>query len=123
MQRRMYQRGLRSWLRREEKGGKTMRDAIAAIADATPQPNLRAFWWTADALFEAIVGGGLEAGFGLKQLAARIDLQSRRVAEGGAKVADRLRREVLYYVAVSAPIGPQPQAVQKPCRLSGLTPS
>jgi chemosensory pili system protein ChpA (sensor histidine kinase/response regulator) len=122
-QRRMYQRGLLSWLRGEEQGGKTMRDAVAAIADATPQPNLRAFWWTADALFEAIVGGGLEAGFGLKQLAARIDLQIRRVAEGGAKVADRLRREVLYYVAVSAPIGPQLQAVQKTFRLSGLIPS
>ncbi|HEY3179937.1 MAG TPA: Hpt domain-containing protein [Casimicrobiaceae bacterium] len=122
-QRRMYQRGLLSWLRGEEKGGKTMRDAIAAIADATPEPNLRTFWWTADALFEAIVGGGLEAGFGLKQLAARIDLQIRRVAEGGAKVADRLRREVLYYVAVSAPIGPQLQAVQKTFKLAGLIPS
>jgi chemosensory pili system protein ChpA (sensor histidine kinase/response regulator) len=122
-QRRMYQRGLLSWLRGEEQGGKTMRDAIAAIADATPPPNLRAFWWTADALFEAIVGGGLEPGFGLKQLAARIDLQIRRVAEGGAKVADRLRREVLYYVAVSAPIGPQLQAVQKTFNLSGLIPS
>ena len=122
-QRRMYQRGLLSWLRGEEKGGKTMRDAIAAIADTTPEPNLRTFWWTADALFEAIVGGGLEAGFGLKQLAARIDLQIRRVAEGGAKVADRLRREVLYYVAISAPIGPQLQAVQKTFKLSGLIPS
>src|SRR5207244_6825322 len=122
-QRRMYQRGLLSWLRGEEKGGKTMRDAIAAIADTTPEPNLRTFWWTADALFEAIVGGGLEAGFGLKQLAARIDLQIRRVAEGGAKVADRLRREVLYYVAISAPVGPQLQAVQKTFNLSGLIPS
>src|SRR2546423_9443347 len=100
-----------------------MRDAVAQIADATPQPNLRAFWWTADALFEAIVGGGLEAGFGLKQLAARIDLQIRRVAEGGAKVADRLRPEVLYYVAVSAPIRPQPQAGQRTFKLSGANPS
>ena len=39
----------------------------------------------------------------MKQLAARIDLQIRRVVEGSAKVADRLRREVLYYVAISAP--------------------
>ena len=122
-QRRTYQRGLLSWLRGEEKGGKTMREAIAAVADVTPQPNLRAFWWTADALFEGIVGGGVESGFGLKQLLARIDLQIRRVSEGGAKVADRLRREVLYYVAISAPIGPQIQAVQKNFKLSGLIPS
>ena len=122
-QRRMYQRGLLSWLRGEEKGGKTMREAIAAVADVTPQPNMRSFWWTADALFEGIVGGGLESGFGLKQLMARIDLQIRRVSEGGAKVADRLRREVLYYVAISAPIGPQLQAVKKTFNLSGLIPS
>ncbi|HEY4137549.1 MAG TPA: hypothetical protein VGN65_03775, partial [Casimicrobiaceae bacterium] len=122
-QRRMYQRGLLSWLRGEEKGGKTMREAIAAVADVTPHPSMRAFWWTADALFESIVSGGLESGFGLKQLMARIDLQIRRVSEGGAKVADRLRREVLYYVAISAPIGPQLQAVQRTFNLSGLIPS
>src|SRR5438045_1461873 len=122
-QRRMYQRGLLSWLRGEEKGGRTMREAIAAVADVTPQQNMRAFWWTADALFEGIVGGGLQSGFGLKQLMARIDLQIRRVAEGGAKVADRLRREVLYYVAISASGGPQVQAVRKTFSLSGLIPS
>jgi chemosensory pili system protein ChpA (sensor histidine kinase/response regulator) len=63
-------------------------------------------------------------GFGLKQLMARIDLQIRRVSEGGAKVADRLRREVLYYVAISAPIGPAaPGRFRRPFNLSGLIPS
>ena len=59
----------------------------------------------------------------MKQLAARIDLQIRRVAEGSAKVADRLRREVLYFVAICAPVGPQVQAVQRAFKLSGLIPS
>ena len=54
---------------------------------------------------------------------ARIDLQIRRVAEGSGKVADRLRREVLYYVAVGAPAAPQVQAVQTRYELSGLIPS
>ena len=35
---------------------------------------------------------GIDGGFGMKQLAARVDLQIRRVGEGSAKVADRLRR-------------------------------
>ena len=52
--------------------------------------------------------------------AARIDLQIRRVAEGSAKVADRLRREALYYVAISAPVAPQVQAVQRAYRLAAL---
>ena len=122
-QRRHFQRGLLFWLRGEEKGGRAMREAIVAVGDVTPQPSLRAFWWTADALLEAIVGGGLEQSFGLKQLAARLDLQIRRVSEGGAKVAGRLRREVLYYVAISAPVGPQIQAVQRAFHLAVLIPS
>ena len=36
------------------------------------------------------------------------------------KAADRLRREVLYYVAISAPVGPQVQAVQRTFQLAGL---
>jgi chemosensory pili system protein ChpA (sensor histidine kinase/response regulator) len=124
-QRRLYQRGLLSWLRSVEdsEGAKSMRDAVTAIEDATTQPNLRAFWWTVGALLDALVEHGLESGFGVKQLAARVDLQIRRMVEGSGKVADRLRREVLYYVAISAPAAPSVQAVQKGFKLSGLIPS
>jgi chemosensory pili system protein ChpA (sensor histidine kinase/response regulator) len=124
-QRRHYQRGLLSWLRgiNEHEGAQQMRDAVAGIEDVTQQSSLRAFWWTSGALLEALVEGGLDSGFGVKQLAARIDLQIRRVAEGSAKVSDRLRREVLYFVAISAPMGPQVQAVQRAFGLTGLIPS
>ena len=122
-QRRLYQRGLLAWLRGDAEGVVQMHDAIADIEEVTTQPSLRAFWWTATAMFEAMKGGGLQPSFGVKQLAARIDLQVRRVLGGSAKVADRLRREALYFVAISAPVGPQVQAVQKAFRLSGLIPS
>ncbi len=122
-QRRLYQRGLLSWLRGDEAGAVQMRDAISGIEDITTQGSLRAFWWTVGAMYEGLVERGLDAGFGVKQLAARVDLQIRRVAEGSAKVADRLRREVLYFVAISAPVGPQVQAVQRAFKLSGLIPS
>ena len=122
-QRRLYQRGLLAWLRGDEAGAATMRDAIVAIEDVTTQSGLRAFWWTVGALFEGLVENGLDSGFGVKQLAARIDLQIRRVSEGSAKVADRLRREVLYFAAICAPVGPQVQAVQRAFKLSGLIPS
>ena len=122
-QRRGYQRGLLAWLRGDAEGAKAMREAVAGIEDATTQGSLRAFWWTVGALFESITGNGLEPGFGVKQLAARVDLQIRRVVEGSAKAAARLRREVLYYVAISAPVGPQVQAVQRAFRLAGLIPT
>ena len=38
-------------------------------------------------------------------------------------MADRLRREVLYYVAIAAPVTPSVQAVQKGFKLGGLIPS
>jgi chemosensory pili system protein ChpA (sensor histidine kinase/response regulator) len=122
-QRRLYQRGLLAWLRGDDEGATVMRDAVAGIESATTQQNLRAFWWTVGALLDALVERGLEPGFGVKQLAARVDLQIRRVVEGSGKVADRLRREVLYYVAISAPIAPSVQAVQRGFRLGGLIPS
>ena len=122
-QRRLYQRGLLAWLRGDDEGAKVMRDAVAGIESATTQQNLRAFWWTVGALLDALVERGLESGFGVKQLAARVDLQIRRVVEGSGKVADRLRREVLYYVAISAPIAPSVQAVQRGFKLGGLIPS
>ena len=122
-QRRLYQRGLLAWLRGDDQGATSMRDAVAGIESATTQQNLRAFWWTVGALLDALVERGLESGFGVKQLAARVDLQIRRVVEGSGKVADRLRREVLYYVAISAPVAPSVQAVQRGFRLGGLIPS
>ncbi|MCC6196344.1 MAG: Hpt domain-containing protein, partial [Burkholderiales bacterium] len=122
-QRRLYQRGLLAWLRGDEAGATAMRDAIAGIEDITTQSSLRTFWWTVGAMLEGLVEKGLDAGFGVKQLSARTDLQIRRVAEGSAKVADRLRREVLYFVAICAPVGPQVQAVQRAFKLSGLIPS
>jgi chemosensory pili system protein ChpA (sensor histidine kinase/response regulator) len=103
MQRRLFQRGLLSLLRGEEAGAAAMRDAVAGIEDVTIAPTMRSFWWTVGAMLDAVAANGLASSSGVKQLVARIDLQIRRVAEGSTKVADRLRREVLYYVAVSEP--------------------
>ncbi|HEX6138460.1 MAG TPA: Hpt domain-containing protein, partial [Casimicrobiaceae bacterium] len=122
-ERRQYQRGLLEWLRGAASGATMMREAIVAIEDATTQSSLRAFWWTAGALLEGLEKDGLDASFGAKQLVARIDMQIRRVTEGSAKVADRLRREVLYYVAISKPVAPAIEAVQRAYRLASLIPS
>src|SRR5450631_3758635 len=122
-QRRLYQRGLLAWLHGDEEAARAMRDAIQGIEDVQTHSSQRSFWWTVGALLESIVEKGVESGFGVKQLCGRVDLQIRRFVEGSAKVADRMRREVLYYVAISAPVGPQVQAVQRAFRLQGLIPS
>jgi Chemotaxis protein histidine kinase and related kinases len=122
-QRRVYQRGLLAWLRGDEEGSKIMRDAVQGIEDVQTHSAQRSFWWTVGALLESIVGKGVESGFGVKQLCGRVDLQIRRFVEGSAKVSDRMRREVLYYVAISAPVGAQTQAVQRAYHLNGLIPT
>jgi len=122
-QRRLYQNGLLGLLRGDADGANKMREAAAGLERVSGADSQRAFWWTVGAFFEAIVAGGLDAGFGAKQLAARLDLQIRRVVEGSVKVAARLRREVLYYVAVSRPVTPTVQAVQQAYGLPGLIPS
>ena len=122
-ERRQYQRGLLDWLRGADGGADTMRAAVAAIEDVTAQSSLRAFWWTAGALLEGLEKKAIEPSFGVKQLVARIDMQIRRVTEGSAKVADRLRREVLYYIAIAAPVAPQIEAVQRAYQLAALIPS
>jgi chemosensory pili system protein ChpA (sensor histidine kinase/response regulator) len=122
-QRRLFQRGLLAWLRGDQQSASVMRDAIQGIEDVQTRSAQRSFWWTVGALLESIVEKGIEASPGVKQLCARIDLQIRRFVEGSTKVADRMRREVLYYVAISAPVGPQVQAVQRAFRLHGLIPT
>ncbi len=122
-QRRQYQRGLLAWLNGDEESARVMRDAIQCIEDVQTHSSQRSYWWTVGALLESIVENGVESGFGVKQLCGRVDLQIRRFVEGSAKVADRMRREVLYYVAISAPVGPQVLAVQRAFRLHGLIPS
>jgi chemosensory pili system protein ChpA (sensor histidine kinase/response regulator) len=122
-ERRQYQRGLLEWLRGADSGAAVMREAIEAIEDVTTQPSLRAFWWTAAAMLDALQTGALARTFGAKQLVARIDMQIRRVTEGSAKVADRLRREVLYYIATAQPGSPKADAVRRAYHLAALIPT
>ena len=122
-QRRIYQSGLLLFLRGDPEGARGMRAAVAGIERASTRERARTFWWTVGAFYDAIIARGLEPGLGVKQLAGRIDLQIRRLVEGSTKVADRLRREVLYYVAISKPVAPSVQAVQKGFGLARLIPS
>ena len=97
--RRDFQQGLLQWLRGNEAGLDQMRKAVSEIEAAYPLPSQRSFWWATHALLEATHGGFVESSTALKQLMARVDLQVRRFVEGSTRVADRLRREVLYHVA------------------------
>ena len=98
-QRRDFQQGLLQWLRGSQSGLNEMRRSVAEIEAAYPLPSQRSFWMATHALLEAVYGDFVEPSTALKQLMARVDLQMRRFVEGSTRVADRLRREVLYHLA------------------------
>ena len=123
--RRQFQQGLLNWLRGDAAGLPTMREAVQAIEDAQAVPTQRAFWWSVGGLLDGVASNLIGTTLPTKMAAARIDLQIRRLIEGSGKVADRLRREVLYFLA-SAPEGgevaPRLAQVQKLYRLHDLLP-
>jgi chemosensory pili system protein ChpA (sensor histidine kinase/response regulator) len=99
--RRDFQRGFLDWLRGSapDAGLAVMAQALHGIEAAHPLPAQRAFWWATSALLDAVRTKHVESSAPVKQLFARIDLQIRRLVEGSTKVADRMKREVLYHIA------------------------
>ncbi|TAG81149.1 MAG: response regulator [Betaproteobacteria bacterium] len=99
--RRDFQRGFLDWLRgtQAQSGLALMQQALAGIEQVHPLPAQRSFWWVTSALLDAVQLNLIDSSTSVKQLFARIDLQIRRLVEGSTKVADRLKREVLYHVA------------------------
>jgi len=122
-QRSRYQRGFVKWLKNDAAGGEEMRavvEAIEATQGPTPQ---RAFWWASLAFFDALARKGLPADLDTRQLCNRIEQQIKRMVEGTPNVADRLMREVLYYVARAKPVSERVREVQEAYRLNQTIPA
>ncbi len=100
-----YQKGLLGFLKNpnDAAGLNAMREALAQIEATQTQPASRTFWWSSVAFIDGLQAGGVEPKFNVKSLCGRIDQQIRRVAENSAKVAEKLNRDVLFYVATAKP--------------------
>ena len=120
-QRRAYQQGLLRILRGDRAGIASMQQAIGAMEEALSGTPTAAFWWTVSGFLATVAGRDEPPGNQVKQLFARIDLQIRRFVEGSTKVADRLRREVLYHIAISPPPLSSPSSPSSLSSLSSLS--
>lgn len=101
-QRTRFQKGLLKWLTQPEQmasGRRAMAEALAAIEAIQPTPGARSFWWVSQAFLEALDNPDVSVEPLARQLCARIDLQIRRLLDGSGKLAERVMREALYYVA------------------------
>src|SRR5437660_1004151 len=122
-QRGRYQRGLLKWLKNDASGAEDMRAAIEAIEAAQGPSSQRAFWWVSLAFFDALAHKALPQDVDAKQLCNRIEQQIKRLLEGTPSVAERLMREVLYYVARAKPATARVREVQEAYHLSQTIPA
>src|SRR6266699_1382087 len=122
-QRGRYQRGFLKWLKNDASGAGDMRAAIEAIEAAQGPISQRAFWWVSLAFFDALAHKALPQDLDAKQLCNRIEQQIKRLLEGTPSVAERLMREVLYYVARAEPATARVREVQEGYHLSQTIPA
>ncbi len=119
-----FQRGLLAFLRQQnaDRGLTVMRTAVHEIEQAMALPANRTLWWGATAFVDCLANHAIEPNFAVKQLCGRIDLQMRRQAEGSYKVAERLLKDILYFVAKSRDVSDHVKAVKQAFSLDNMMP-
>ncbi|MEC5384264.1 Hpt domain-containing protein [Uliginosibacterium sp. H3] len=120
-----FEKGLLLWIRQPQSpsGAQEMLRAVQRIEQIQAQPSTRAFWWAAIAFFEGLAQQVIPVERATQRLCRRIDTQMRRLIEGSQVVADRLVRDVLYYVATANVATPHAQSVRSVYRLEAALPA
>jgi chemosensory pili system protein ChpA (sensor histidine kinase/response regulator) len=119
-----YQRGLLGYLKNQSDNDSLnlMRDALEAIEQTQSSAAQKTFWWTTVGLIESLTNKGIAPVAQIKLLCGGIDQQIRRLVEGSPKVAERLLRDTLYFVARSAPVADRVRNIQEQFELSSYLP-
>jgi chemosensory pili system protein ChpA (sensor histidine kinase/response regulator) len=96
-----YQKGLLQILQNRDRqsGLKSIGQAVREIESLAPGSAQYTFWWAAGGLVEALLDGRLEPDLWVKRTLGRLDLQMRRLSEGSKQLADRLFRDVLFFLS------------------------
>lgn len=97
-----YQKGLLQFLKDGRSGADDMFNAVKAVESCQTTPASRAFWWAAMGLMDTIANEPGVATPEVKKLCGRVDQQLRRLLAGYTNVSERLMRDVLFKVAMSA---------------------
>ncbi len=95
-----FELGLLGFLRNTDDAGarKRMREALADLEHLPQRGLARSFWWVVRGLLEGLDADVIPVDLDLKRVLARLNLQLRRMIEGGGAVAERLMIDSLYYV-------------------------
>ncbi|MEN3111236.1 Hpt domain-containing protein [Uliginosibacterium paludis] len=119
-----FEKGLLNWIRKPQDtaGPMEMLSAVHRIEQIQSLPATRAFWWASIAFFEGLTLQAIPADRPAQRLCRRIDTQMRRLMEGSQIVADRLVRDVLYFVATSGFDSEHARAVRQTYGLDRVLP-
>lgn len=119
-----FEKGLLAWLRKPQDvaGPQEMLRAVRRIEQLQQVPATRSFWWSAIAFFEGLATQAIPADRLSQRLCRRIDAQMRRLLEGSQVVAERLIRDVLYFVAANQISTPHAQSVRRAYKLDRMLP-
>ena len=123
-----FQRGLLGWLRAPAgdaaaAGGiDEMRAAAERVELVQDGAAERSFWRVAGAFLSALGSGALPPGLDLRPLCSRLDMQIRRQQDGSRNVAERLLRDLLYYIAIADTDNAAVREVQEAYQLAALLP-
>jgi len=120
----LFEEGLLGFLRDAEnpKARRQMRDALIEL-ERLPQRGLaRSFWWIVRGLLDALEARQVQVDVDLKRVLARLNLQLRRLIEGGSAVAERLMTDALYYVGRAGNEVPRVAEVKRLYGLEALIP-
>lgn len=119
-----FQRGLLDFLRQKniDQGLAAMHTAVQTIETNMNIPASRTFWWGASAFIECLINHSIEPTFAVKQLCGRIDMQMRRHIEGSHKIAERLLRDLLFFIAQSNDVNEHIAEVKQTFNLAQLIP-
>lgn len=120
-----FEKGLLAWLRKPQElaGPQEMLRAVRQIEQLQTLPATRSFWWAAIAFFEGLSTQAIPADRSSQRLCRRIDAQMRRLLEGSQIVAERLVRDVLYFVAAHRISTPHAQSVRQAYKLDRMLPA
>jgi chemosensory pili system protein ChpA (sensor histidine kinase/response regulator) len=96
-----FQKGLLHYLQNKDSasGLQLMAQSIREMEQLAPGSAQYTFWWAAGAVMDAILAGHLPPDVWLKRMLGRLDLQMRRLTEGSRQLADRLFRDLLYFLS------------------------
>ena len=119
-----FQRGFLMWLKapQDRRGVLDMLEAIRHIEEIQESSSARTFWWVTTGFFTALADGTMPKEADVKPLCTRIDLQIRRLLEGSKSVAERLVRDVLYFVSCAESQDPLVLLIKSTYHLSAILP-